>query len=97
MTRQFAVLNPTDGQYAKFDTPEQAVDAAVTIAVSFYISQTHGQPFAQINVAEDGTETWSAPDGTPMLSPAQHQAEMEARMRYLDSFVNAGVIPVTQL
>lgn len=97
MTQQFAVLDPATGQYTKFDTAEAALDAGAQIAANFYLAQTHGRPFAVIEVAENGAETWAAPDGTPMMSPEQIAADAAARIRHLESFTNAGTIPVTNL
>lgn len=96
-THQYAVLDPSTGIYTKLSSPEAALDAAATVAVDFFLRHTHGQPFAKIDVADDGTETWASLDGVPMLSPAQIAAEMESRIKHMQSFASAGVIPTTTL
>jgi hypothetical protein len=96
--KKYAHLNPNTGEYNVFDTREAALSSAAETAFQFFISHTHGQPFAEIEVDESGTETWSAShDGSPMLSPAQLLAEGERIRRHMESFINAQQMPVTQL
>jgi hypothetical protein len=96
--KKYAHLNPNTGEYNVFDTREAALSSAAETAFQFFISHTHGQPFAEIEVDESGTETWSAAhDGSPMLSPAQLLAESERMRRHMESFINAEQMPVTKL
>jgi|688.fasta_scaffold535940_3 hypothetical protein len=96
--KKYAHFNPNTGQYSVFDTREEVLSSAVDAAFQFFVSHTHGQPFAEIEVDESGTETWSAAhDGSPMLSPAQLLTEGERMQRHMESFINAQQMPVTKL
>lgn len=93
--KKYAYLNPNDGQYTTFDTKEAVIAAAVHAAFEFFITHTHGKPFAEIEVDEaTGAETWSAAhDGSPMLSPAQLLAEVEAMQQRMQQFLIPVSIP----
>lgn len=97
MVKKYAVLNPTDGSYQKFDTVEAAVKQAVDTAFAFYLAQTHNQPFADITMNDDGSETWHSLDGNEMLSPAQIEAEGQRMAEHMQSFIDAQQLQVTIL
>jgi hypothetical protein len=97
MTKQYAVLNPKDGSYQRFDTIDEVVKAAVDVAFAFYLDHTHNMPFADITVNEDGSETWHSLDGTELLSPAQIEAEAQKMAEHMQSFIDAQQLQVTNL
>jgi hypothetical protein len=97
MTKKYAVLNPNEGSYQRFDTTEEAINAAIDIAFAFYLHHTHNQPFADITINEDGSEIWQALDGSSMLSPEQLAAESEKMDEHIQSFVNAQKMQITTL
>lgn len=96
--KKYAYLNPSTGQYTMCDTRDEVVAAAVDAAFEFFVSHTHGNPFAEIETNESGAEVWTAArDGSPMLSPAQLMAESERMRQHMESFLNAQQMPVTTL
>jgi hypothetical protein len=97
MTKKYAVLNPTDGTYQKFDVLEDAMSAAVGIAFNFYLLYTRNQPFADITVNDDGSETWHSLNGNPILSPEQLIQEQQLMIGHIRSFAEAAQLPVTNL
>ena len=97
MTKKYAVLNPADGTYQKFDTLEDAVSAGVEIAFNFYLLHTHNQPFVNITTNEDGSETWHSLGGNEILSPKQFEAETQRMVEHLQSFAEAQQLQVTKL
>ena len=80
-----------------WDTAEQALVEAVKNAITFYTEHTHGKPFASVEISEDGVEVWTAPDGEPMLTPAQMYELAEAEGEHMRSFAEALKMPVTTL
>jgi hypothetical protein len=97
MTKQYAVLNPADGTYQKFNTVQDAINAAVDRAFVFYLEHTHNQPFADITVNDDGSETWHSLDGNEILSPAQLEAQAQRMAEHMQSFIDAQQLPTTTL
>ena len=97
MKTEFALFNPASGDYVRTDSREAAVIAAAQIAADFYFSHAHGTPMVMIKTDDSGTETWTAPDGSTVMSPAEVAAQFEASERHRLSFENAGEIPVTTL
>ena len=102
--KKYGVLNPTNGTYQKFDTQEQAISAALTLAYDFYLLHTHNQPFADITINDDGSETWASFDGAPMLSPEQIEKERkkfeghyQQSEEHLRSFTEAKQLQITRL
>ena len=97
MKTEYAIFNPLTGLYERTNTYDDAVVIAAKIAADLYFSHTHQGPVAQITVTEQGTEIWKAPDGSPIVSPAEIAAQLEASERHRLSFKNAQEIPVTTL
>jgi hypothetical protein len=95
--KKFAVFNPTDGSYKKFDSIEDALAEASDVAFNIYMRHVHETPFSTIEVAEDGTEIWRAPNGDIHDSPELIKAKLEVKIRKMKAFADAGVIPVTTL
>lgn len=57
------------GQYTKVYTEQEAKELAVQNIINFYKSNTHGQLYQQIEIDEQGNETWkSADNGTELPS-----------------------------
>ena len=97
MTKKYAVFNPIDGTYQKFDTLENVMSAAVGIAFNFYLLHTRNQPFADITVNDDGSEIWHSLNGNLILSPEQLIQEQQLMVDHIRSFVEAAQLPVTNL
>lgn len=95
--QKFAVYNPLDGSSVLFDTIEETVAAATDVAFAMYLNYVHDAPFSLVDIAEDGAETWSTPDGVVIDSPAQIKAKLEKQIRHMQAFENAGAIQVTTL
>jgi hypothetical protein len=80
MTTKYAILNPLDGCY-EYETEHTAAVATVArIALEFYKVQAHGTLCSYVEVAEDGSEKWYAEDGSRVISPAELDAEVKARI-----------------
>lgn len=93
MTTKYAILNPLDGSYV-FETEHTAAVAKVAeIALAFYKAQSHNALCSYVDVADDGSETWYAEDGTRVISPAELEAEFKARTAEL--LRPYGEIPIT--
>jgi hypothetical protein len=70
------------------------LDELAKHAAETYVNHyCNGSPYTLVETQEDGSEKWYAPDGTPVLSAA----DIEAKMKQMKSFQNAGVIPVTTI
>jgi hypothetical protein len=95
--KKYAVLNPQTGTYQYFDTREAAINGAVDTAFNVYLAHTHNQPFANITVNEDGSETWHALNGEEMLNPNNLSEAAQRMADMLKSFAEAQQLQVTQL
>ena len=95
--KKFAVFNPADGSYTQVNTIEEAVTMAAQIACAFFMQQTNNAPFSVVEIDENGAETWRTASGEQIDSPAAIKARLEAEMRKIESFRNAGAIPVAML
>lgn len=73
MTTVFKVLNPLTGLYIDSTSESERNSILFETAWNFYLSHTHNSPYSQVVINEDGSETWTAPNGTPQLSPAEIQ------------------------
>ena len=94
MALKYAYIHPTNREYLYADTPEQLLSELAKHAAETYVSHyCNGMPYTLVETAEDGSEKWYAPDGTPVLSAA----DIERQIKQEQSFANAGVIPVTSL
>jgi len=97
MQQKFAVLNPNTGSYELADSRDAALAKAAQMAVSFYLSHTHEQPFASVAIDDSGAETWTSLNGDPVLSPAQIYEQSELMKAQIQSFIDAQAMPVTKL
>lgn len=94
MAIKYAYIHPETRQYLYAETREALLDALANFAAKTYVEfHCNGQPYTVVETLEDGSEKWYAPDGTQVPSAA----EIEAQIKHLNSFENAGVIPVTTL
>lgn len=78
MTTKFSVINPMTGIYTDAATEQERDALLAKTAWEFFLAHTHNMPYSVVVVNEDGSETWSAPNGAPMLSPAELAAEAAA-------------------
>lgn len=97
MTRKYATFNPAAGEYVVVNTLEEATKKAAEFALAFYFLHTHDTPCTVIDVAEDGSETWTSLSGEAVLSPEQVSAELEAQMSASGRFTVSASIPVSHL
>jgi len=99
--KQYAVLNPNDGSYTRVDTIEDAIVKSAENACAFFMTHTHGAPFSVVEIDDSGAETWYSASGELIESPdemqARIEAELRARFRETEPYINAGVIPSTTL
>lgn len=94
MTIKYAYIHPITREYLYAETREALQDSLAQHAAETYVSHyCNGQPYTIIEVQEDGSEKWYAPTGEQVMTAA----ELEAKMRQLQSFANAGEIPVSIL
>jgi hypothetical protein len=72
--KKYAVVNPLTGTYTYTNTIEERDSLLAAIAWEYYTTQTYNQPYSIVTINEDGSETWTTPDGTPKLSPQELDA-----------------------
>jgi hypothetical protein len=67
MIIKYAVLNPINGEYDKVDTKEDAYLIIVKNVLDFYKTHCHSYPISEIQISENGDETWvSVDNGTEL-------------------------------
>lgn len=92
MTIKYAYIHPITREYLYADSREQLQDALAQFAAQVYADHyCNGQPYTIVEVAEDGSEKWYSPSGEQVMTTA----EIEMRIKHLQSFANAGEIPST--
>lgn len=94
MKTKFAYIHPTTREYLYTEDRNELLSQLAQFAAETY--QNHycnGQLFTFVEVAEDGSEKWYAPTGEQIMSPT----ELEAKMRHMQSFIDAVQIPVSNL
>jgi len=97
MKTEFAVLNPNDGSYTRVATKEEATTVAAQLATDFYFTHSQQSPLTIVITDDNGTESWTAPDGTKMLSPAEVAVELEKQARLNISVTSIPLIPTVTL
>lgn len=70
---KYAIIDPLSGLYTYANTTEERNDLLAKTAWSFYLAQTNNQPYTNVEVKEDGSESWSAINGEPVLSPKEFE------------------------
>lgn len=65
------MLNPLDGQYTKVDTKEEVYSVLVQNIIEFYKAHSHMYSISEIQVDENGNETWVTPNNGTEL-PAEY-------------------------
>jgi len=94
MALKYAYIHPITREYLYANTPEELLAALASHAAQTYVEHyCNGQPYTLVEILDDGSEKWYAPDGTPVLSAA----DIEAKIKQTQSLQNAGVIPVMTL
>ena len=85
MSKHFVAINPLTGSNTTFQTAQELSSFLAKTALDLLLSHTHNAPYSVVTVNADGSETWTAPDGSLQLSPAEMEAatakwvaEMEA-------------------
>jgi hypothetical protein len=78
MSTVFKVFNPLTGEYADAATQQELKTLLAQTAWSFFLAQTHGTPFSIVETHEDGSKTWTAPDGNSIPSLESFDEEWQA-------------------
>lgn len=78
MTQEFKVINPLDGSYTGAVTEQERNQLLAEIAWKFFLAHTHDAPYSVVVTNEDGSESWTSPNGSPQLSPAELEAQAAA-------------------
>jgi len=81
MQTKYAVFSPLTGTYTVVETIEQATEAASQIAYDFYYTQTGNSPVNTIEIDDNGGEVWKSANGDRILSPAEIQARIDAKLK----------------
>jgi hypothetical protein len=94
MALKYAYLHPTTREYLYADTPEALLNELAKHAAETYVTHyCNGSPYTLVETQDNGSEKWYAPNGDHVLSAV----EIESQIKHLESFKNAGLIPVTKL
>lgn len=81
--RKYGVFNTLTGLTDRVDTVDQAIDALGSIVADNVMMIRGRCPITVIDIAEDGTETWSNGDGIEVQSDAVRiKAEEAIRTKY---------------
>jgi hypothetical protein len=94
MAIKYAYIHPYTREYLYTESKEELQDKLAEFAAQVY--QDHycnGAFYTIVETSEDGVEKWYAPSGEQVLTPKQ----IQERIEHLQSFANAGEIPVTVL
>jgi hypothetical protein len=94
MTIKYAYIHPYTREYLYTESKEELQNALAQFAAQVYTEHyCNGALYTLVEAQEDGSEKWFSPTGESILSPA----EIEQRIKHLQSFANAGEIPVSIL
>lgn len=74
--KQYALLNPKTGSYELFNSREEAVPRFAEIALSLMLEHTQQSPFTIVETNEDGSQTWTAPDGSDITDYVQEYGQI---------------------
>ena len=77
MITKYAVFNPLNGQYTKVDTKEECYSVTVQNVIEFYKAHSSIYHISEIQVDEDGNETWSSIDNGTEL-PKEYIDQIKA-------------------
>jgi hypothetical protein len=92
MTVKYAYINPQTREYEYTESREELINVLAAMAAEMYCSHyCNGEPYSIVEVDESGAEKWYTPTGEQRMT----HTELEAHIKYLNSFRNAGEIPVT--
>ena len=94
MSIKYAYCHPDTREYVYVDTREELINILAKHAAEIYHSHyCNGEPYTIVEVQEDGFEKWYAPTGEQRMTAA----ELEMQIKHMQSFENAGQIPVSML
>jgi hypothetical protein len=94
MAIKYAYIHPTTREYLFVESREALIAILAELAAQTYIDHyCNGMAYTIVETAEDGAEKWYAPTGEQVMTPV----EIEARIRHMQSFINAGEIPMSIL
>ena len=94
MTIKYAYIHPTTREYIFVESREALIAILAELAAQTYVDHyCNGMAYTVVKTQEDGSEKWYAPTGEQVMTPV----EIAAKIKQVQSFVNAGEIPVTIL
>jgi len=94
MIIKYAYIHPTTREYLYTSSREELRSNLAEFAAQTYVDHyCNGTAYTIVEVQEDGSEKWYSPTGEQVMSAA----EIEAEIKYLKSFDDAGEIPVSVL
>jgi hypothetical protein len=94
MTIKYAYYNPLTGENFYATSKEELQNALATLAAEVFINHhCSGSAYTIVEVLENGAEKWYSPTGEERMTPA----ELAQHMKHIQSFINAGEIPVAML
>jgi hypothetical protein len=77
MITKYAILNPLNGGYIRADSKEEVYSILVQNIIDFYKVHSHSYAISEIQVDEDGNETWSSLNNGTEL-PAEYIEQIKA-------------------
>jgi hypothetical protein len=77
MTTKYAVFNPLTGQYTKVDTKDEVNSVIAQNIIEFYKAHSHTYSVSEIQVDENGNETWVVPNNGTEL-PQEYIDQIKA-------------------
>jgi hypothetical protein len=80
MTKLFKIFNPLTGNYASAANEQERDALLAQTAWQLFLAHTHSTPFSIVEIQEDGSESWTAPDGSAIPSPESFDEAWKAVM-----------------
>ena len=80
MDTVYKILDPKTGEYADAATLDECLEKVAETALALYMAQTYDAPYSVCTTHEDGTETWTRPDGTHTLSMQEKIKKVRERV-----------------
>lgn len=94
MTIKYAYVHPYSREYLYAQTREELQNKLAEFAAQVYVDHyCNGVAYTIVETLEDGAEKWYTPTGEQTMTAA----EIEAQIKQLRSFAEAGEIPTAIL
>jgi hypothetical protein len=78
MSTVFKVFNPLTGRYVDATTQQELKTLLAQTAWEFFLAHTHSTPYSVVDIAADGSETWTSANGTSIPSPESFDSEWQS-------------------